>query len=57
MSPRYDSLRKVQPKEVLKFIRLHQHNPRQPGDWSYREIGQHFGISGQRVYQIEHGKR
>lgn len=52
MTPRYDSLRKVDPKEVLKLLELHHHEPPLPDDWSYKEIGDKVGISAARVHQI-----
>lgn len=53
MTPKYDSLRKADPKEVLKLIREHWHDPPQMGDWSLKEIGAKFGISAARVCQIK----
>jgi DNA-directed RNA polymerase specialized sigma subunit len=57
MSPKYDSLRKADPREVLKSLKKHQHEPSLITDWSLKEIGAEFGISAARVYQIKKGKR
>jgi len=49
MSPKYDSLRKADPKEVLKCVNAHP-------DWSLKEIGAKFGITASRVHQIKKAK-
>jgi DNA-directed RNA polymerase sigma subunit (sigma70/sigma32) len=53
MSPKYDSMRKVNVVELLEFIKRHQHEPSRLTDWSLKEIGDKFGISGARVHQIK----
>ena len=50
MSPKYDSMRKCDQKEVLRFIKSHP-------DWALREIGERFGISASRVHQIKNKPR
>jgi DNA-directed RNA polymerase specialized sigma subunit len=44
--PRYDSLRKANPKEVLRFIEKHP-------DWSLREIGDRFKVSASTICRIK----
>jgi len=50
MSPKYDSLRKCKEADVIAYARKHRRG--QPDDLSLKEIGQKFGISASRVWQI-----
>jgi len=51
--PKYDSMRKVDMSELIEFIKAHRHYPPHLGDWGLREIGDNFGISAQRVWEVE----